>query len=61
MNRVVYDSVDVAPTNKLFGDDANAGIEEEKKGTGDETGDLAEGQSRATAAESSRNDHQSTT
>ena len=58
MNRVVYDSVDVAPTNKLFGDDANNGMEEEKKG--DETGDLAEGQSRATAAESSRNDHQST-
>ena len=60
MNRVVYDSVDVAPTNKLFGDDANTGIEEEKKGTGDGTGDLEEGQSRVTAAESSRNDHQST-
>ena len=59
MNRVVYDSVDVAPTNKLFGDDANTGIEEEKKG-GDGAGELEEGQSRETAAQSSRNDHNTT-
>ena len=37
MNRVVYDSVDAAPTSKLFGEEA---AQEEAKGAPAEGGDL---------------------
>lgn len=44
MNRVVFDSVDAAPT-KLFGDD---GAPEETKGSGTNEGELEEGTTKQT-------------